>query len=276
MKIILYDKMVRACIFDLGGTIVDKFSITPLLSLKNTFQKQGIFINDKLIFKDMGKNKLDHIKDILDDPVVSRNWMHKFGTLPGNNDANMLFNDFNEIQEINCKDYMDILPETKKTLRYLKENNIKTGVTTGFNKTNMLLVKDKLEKENIMIDNYVSSTCLNLPARPSPSMVIENMKKLNVLDPRDVIKVDDTVVGIQEGKNADCWTVGVSMWSTNMKIKSMHEAEHISRDELKLKNDASRYILLGSGADYVIDNLNELPSVISKINSQKKDYFIVK
>lgn len=45
--------MIKACIFDLGGTIVDRFSITPLLSLKNTFQRQGIFVNDKLIFKDM-------------------------------------------------------------------------------------------------------------------------------------------------------------------------------------------------------------------------------
>lgn len=262
--------MIKACIFDLGGTIVDRFSITPLLSLKNTFQKHGILINDKLIFKDMGKNKLDHIKDILDDQTVSRNWMHKFGTLPGNNEAKMLFNEFNEIQELNCKDYMDILPETKDTIRYLKNNNIKTGVTTGFNKTNMLLVKNKLEKENIMIDNYVSSTCLNLPARPSPSMVIENMKKLDVLNPRDVIKIDDTVVGIKEGKNADCWTVGVSMWSTNMKIRSMYEAEHISREELKIKNDASRYILLGSGADYVIDNLNDLPFIINKIKRRRE------
>lgn len=268
--------MIKACIFDLGGTIVDRFSITPLLSLKNTFQKQGIFVNDKLIFKDMGKHKLDHIKDILDDQTVSRNWMHKFGTLPSDTDADMLFKDFNEIQCVNCKDYMEILPETKQVFHYLKYNGIKTGVTTGFNKQNMLLVKEKLEKENIMIDNYVSSTCLNLPSRPDPSMIIENMKRLNVLDPRDVVKIDDSVVGIQEGKNANCWTIGVSMWSTNMKIKSINEAEHISREELNLKNEASRYILLGSGADYVINNLNELPVVINKINSNKKDYFINK
>ena len=84
---------------------------------------------------------------------------------------------------------------------------LKPGVTTGFNKQNMLLAKEKLEKENIMIDNYVSSTCLNLPSRPDPSMIIENMKRLNVLTLRDLVKIDDTVVGIQEGKNAkllDC------------------------------------------------------------------------
>ena len=34
--------MIRACIFDLGGTIVDKYSMTPFLSFKNAFQKQKI------------------------------------------------------------------------------------------------------------------------------------------------------------------------------------------------------------------------------------------
>ena len=29
--------MIRACIFDIGGTIVDKYSLTPLLSLKSAF-----------------------------------------------------------------------------------------------------------------------------------------------------------------------------------------------------------------------------------------------
>ena len=31
--------MVRACIFDLGGTIVDKYSLIPFRSFKNAFKK---------------------------------------------------------------------------------------------------------------------------------------------------------------------------------------------------------------------------------------------
>ena len=34
--------MVRACIFDLGGTIVDKYSYTPLKSFKQMFANRGI------------------------------------------------------------------------------------------------------------------------------------------------------------------------------------------------------------------------------------------
>jgi len=42
--------MIRACIFDLGGTIVDKFSYTPFLSLKKTFEQKKISIHNNLIY----------------------------------------------------------------------------------------------------------------------------------------------------------------------------------------------------------------------------------
>ena len=35
---------IKACIFDLGGTIVDRYSITPLKSLIETFKTQNINI----------------------------------------------------------------------------------------------------------------------------------------------------------------------------------------------------------------------------------------
>ena len=62
--------MIKACIFDLGGTIVDRYSLTPLLSLKKLFQKRDIHLNNGLIFKDMGKNKKDHINLILNDDLI--------------------------------------------------------------------------------------------------------------------------------------------------------------------------------------------------------------
>ena len=54
--------MIRCCIFDLGGTIVDKYSLSPLLSLSNAFGLRRIIIPDIILSKDMGKKKLDHIK----------------------------------------------------------------------------------------------------------------------------------------------------------------------------------------------------------------------
>jgi phosphonoacetaldehyde hydrolase len=44
--------------------------------------------------------------------------------------------------------------------------------------------------------------------RPYPEMLWKNLIQLDVSDIKTVVKVDDTVVGIDEGLNAGCWTVG--------------------------------------------------------------------
>ena len=53
---------IRLVVFDLGGTIVDKYSLSPFISLRQAFQKKGLIIPNKLIYKDMGMNKYDHIQ----------------------------------------------------------------------------------------------------------------------------------------------------------------------------------------------------------------------
>ncbi len=260
---------IRACIFDLGGTIVDKYSRTPFLSLKNAFQKRNIRIDDSLIFKDMGMHKLNHIHEILKDPIVCLDWMNEYGGIPNNGEEIEIYNDFNEIQKKYTKNYMDILPETKGTVQYLQKHNIKTGVTTGFNKEIMNIVKHQLNKDNIYIDNFVSSTCLNVPSRPHPYMIYENMRQLQVNNPKNIIKVDDTQIGIMEGKNAGCITVGVYQWSTYMKICEIDKEYSLSDEEMDYKMNDSRNILSEVKPDFLIGSLDELPRIIRFLNRSK-------
>ena len=56
--------MIRACIFDLGGTIVDKYSLSPFRSFKGAFKKNNINIRNTLIQKDMGMEKKEHIEKV--------------------------------------------------------------------------------------------------------------------------------------------------------------------------------------------------------------------
>lgn len=256
--------MIRLCIFDLGGTLVDKFSLSPYIALKTVFKKRGININDSLIFKDMGKHKLDHINLILNDNYVSRNWFQIHKKYPGINEGQEIYNDFNHYQLNEGIDMIDILPETKKCIDILQKNNISTGVTTGFNKPITMNIRDKLIENDILIDKYVSSTCLGLPGRPSPHMIQNIMNSISLKDPTKVLKVDDTVIGLQEGKSAGCITVGVAKWSTYMYMKDkdtpLSKEEYIER----LKN--SKEILYSAKPDYVITSLNELYPIIHQLN----------
>jgi phosphonoacetaldehyde hydrolase len=257
---------IRLAIFDLGGTIVDKYSLSPFLSLKHAFKMKGLQIPNSLIFKDMGKHKYDHINDILLDKDIYNKWKLAYDREPDHTDCDDIFNIFNIYQLNEGIQKIEILPETKKCIDWLGDNNISTGVTTGFNKPIMSLISDKLYENDIFIDKYVSSTCLGKPGRPNPHMIREIMSILSIEDPIKVIKIDDTGVGIQEGKNAGCITVGVAKYSTLMKMKDYDE--RLSREEYieRLKN--SREILWSSNPDYVIDTLDELPNIIKHINSE--------
>ena len=122
--------MIRVCIFDLGGTIVDRYSLTPFLSLKKAFLNNGIHVNNQLIFKDMGKNKKDHIIDILVNKDITNQWINLKKYRPTKKDSELLFNEFNDIQLDYSKNLITILPETKNCISFLKNKNIKIGATT--------------------------------------------------------------------------------------------------------------------------------------------------
>ena len=162
---------------------------------------------------------------------------------------------------------IDILPETNGCIDYLNFNYIKTGSTTGFNKENMDIIRGKLERNNIYLDRYISSTCLDKPSRPHPFMIQKIMNDFNIIDPKSIIKVDDTSVGIPEGMRAGCWTVGVARWSINMNISTIEDAYGLHLFEVKDKLQGSRETLYSAGADFVIDTLDELPKVIENINN---------
>ena len=259
---------IRLCIFDLGGTIIDKYSLSPFLSLKNAFKMKKINVNNNLIYKDMGMDKHQHIETILNDKYISRNWYKLYGQYPDNTCADAVYNEFIKYQINEGIDNCEILPETKKTIQWLGENNISTGITTGFNKPIMNALKEKLIDDDININKYVSSTCLGKPGRPNPHMVNEIIKYFNLtFEPKKVIKVDDTEIGIEEGKKSGTLTVGVAKWSTNMKMTYYQQDKNMSKAEYVERLKCSREALWRANPDYVIDSLDELPKIINHINS---------
>lgn len=259
--------MIKACVFDLGGTLVDKYSATPLFSLKQIFKEHNLNISPKLISRGMGMNKYNHIEYIMNNPYVARNWFQQNGSYASKHDLDDLFCRFNEIQFQKSKN-IEILPETKSVIDLLKYRNIQTGVTTGFDLPNTLAIKDKLDKNDIHIDSYVSSSCVTDNGRPNPSMIFKNMNNLNINDPLRLIKLDDTGVGITEGKNAGCWTVGVVKWSIYME---MFEIDDINGDNLlhsseyKQKVEKTKKMFYDHGADFVIHDLSEFKETLDTI-----------
>ena len=88
----------------------------------------------------------------------------------------------------------------------------------------------------------------------------------NIKDPKQVLKVDDTCLGIQEGKQAGCCTAGVARWSTNMDISSYDEKNNLDEDIINDKLKKTRQVLNKQEPTYLINTLTELKHCIDPLN----------
>ena len=263
--------MIKGCIFDLSGTVVDRYSLTSFLSLKKIFYNKGIYLTNNIIFKNIELNKKDHIRNILYNINISQNLEKNYHKI-NEEDVISIVNDFNKLQTEYSEKMIDILPETKNCIHTLQSNEVQIGCTTSFNYENMDIIRTKLNRNNIYFNSYVSSSCLNKPTRPNPYMIYKNMELLNISNPKNIIKLDNTTTGIQEGINANCITIGVAKWSVYMKMLTLDDAYYFHHDlhkgEMDKKLIHCREILKKAGADFVIDSLNELAPIIEKINNK--------
>jgi phosphonatase-like hydrolase len=99
---------------------------------------------------------------------------------------------------------LQALPHAEEVFKKLKENGIKVGLDTGFSSdiTNVIMQRIGWLKDG-KIDYVVSSD--EVPAgRPQPFMIRKMMQSAGIEDAKQVVKIGDTEVDINEGKNAGC------------------------------------------------------------------------
>jgi phosphonatase-like hydrolase len=121
-------------------------------------------------------------------------------------------------EEIWC-DFIGILSEnvcrvrevkgTSDTFQYLRERNVRVVAATGFPAEIAEAIIDHVGWLDVgLIDGWVCSEKVRV-SRPDPAMIIHSMDKYGVSDASAVMKIDDTVNGIEEGLNAGAYTIGV-------------------------------------------------------------------
>ena len=76
--------------------------------------------------------------------------------------------------------------------------------------------------------------------RPDPRMIHDAMQRLSITDARQVVKIGDTVVDIQEGRNAGVWTLAV------------------------LTGSQTETQLVAAEPDYILPSIRELPELFAE------------
>ena len=221
---------IEMVVFDMAGTSVDEGNVV-YHTLHKAIEKQCPTITFEDVLKwGAGKEKLQAIRE----------------TLAGNH---IILNE-ESIQDI-FKDFLILLDKayenlivvpTKNTERLfmeLRELGIKVVLNTGYNHVTANLLIQKLNwKQDVNYDLLVTSSDV-AKNRPQPDMILFAMEKLNIHDASSVIKVGDSTIDIEEGRNAGCkYNIGVTTGA------------HTKAE------------LLTANPDYIFDNIYDLKALV--------------
>ena len=103
------------------------------------------------------------------------------------------------------------IKNTERLFKELKELGIKVALNTGYNRQTATSLLKKLNW-NVGVEYDLLVTASDVSKnRPAPDMILFAMNTLQILEGENVIKVGDSVIDIEEGKNANCkFSIGIT------------------------------------------------------------------
>ena len=225
---------IELVVFDIAGTTVnDKGNVA--MAFMDAFKKHGYKVDKNEVLKVMGFRKKEAIKILLAD--FKRD---------SDSDINELIEKIhdafvdNMISFYQSETELKPQPYAEEVFVELRERGIKVALNTGFTKAITHTILNRLNWQiGQTIDGVISSDEVEL-GRPHPFMIRSLMDSLQISDVKLVAKVGDTQVDVQEGRNSGCGLV-VSVTT----------------------GAYTRQQLESYDPDFVIDNLKELPPLIS-------------
>jgi len=214
----------------MAGTTVNE-NMVVYKTLRNSINGAGFdFTMDEVLTEGAGKEKVDAIRSILrgyanrEDAVLTESIYRHF-----------------ILSLEKAYDTVEILPQDKaeELFRALRQKDILIILNTGYNeKTAKQLITKLGWKKGEEFDGLVTATDVQ-HNRPYPDMILLAMRKFGISDAREVAKVGDSIIDIEEGTNAGC---GLNIGITT----GAHTREQLS----------------SANPDQIIDNLLELLPLI--------------
>ncbi len=189
---------IQLVVFDIAGTTVKDHG-EIVLAFQSALHEHGYKIPAEKVSLLMGYKKPEAIRLMLeeyeeDKAMITAEYVNTIHAR-----FIKLMIDYYETTHI-----LEPLPHAEEMFAWLKERGIKIGLDTGFSSdiTNVIIKRLGWLKDG-RVDAVVSSN--EVPAgRPQPYMIKKIMQACGVTDVTKVIKIGDTEVDVNEGKNAGC------------------------------------------------------------------------
>lgn len=253
----------KLLIVDGAGTLFDPGSKVPVYGFQRGFNEYT-HENDKfdfepkfdLVMKYMGRNKLEHIKLLLEESNVHNAFVKRFDREPTEKDVQGIYTSFKEQLYPAASKTEEILGVKEAAYR-LKNEGIPLIMTTGYDRRMVNETKKKLPwLDDVLMRDFTSSDVKK--GRPSPEMIHKAMKHVNIDDPTYVVKIGDTKVDIEAADNACMPSIVVTSGSIPDVETAKAINEEIGRKHLVVPSlvDVIEFTLDGTLVDR-IRNLNK-------------------
>jgi phosphonoacetaldehyde hydrolase len=254
---------VKAVVFDWAGTMVDFGCQAPVEALVAAFAAEGIALSDADARRDMGKAKRDHVQAILDHAPVAEVFARTKGAPPADADVERIYRALEPLMAEAAAKFSDLIPGVADVATALRARGIRIGSGTGYTRTMMAQILPRAAAQGYEPEVLVCAG--ETPSgRPSPLMVWQALITLDAWPAGLCVKVDDAEVGVEEGRAAGCWTVGVAASGNGVGL-GLAELQALGEAERRERIDRAGRSLQAAGAHFVIDTVAELPPVLAEI-----------
>lgn len=257
---------LKAVVFDWAGTMIDFGSCAPMGAFVKAFAQFGVTIAIQEARGPMGLPKRAHIAALLADPAIAERWRQARGSRPGEAAIDAVFDVFVPLNTSVVVDYAQMIPGAVEMAAAVRARGLRIGSTTGYTRPIMAPLLPLAAQQGYVPDNLVCAGDL-ADGRPTPLMMYRTFADLGVYPPSAVVKVDDTLPGIAEGRAAGTWTVGVSV-SGNMVGLDEAAWTALPPPEQAARRAEAVATMEAAGADYVIDSVADLLPVLDAIEAR--------
>lgn len=222
---------IKLCVFDMAGTTVDEDNVV-YKTVRQVIADQGYDLTlEQVLAQGAGKEKHQAITDVL---AAETNCKDIASTADA---AFALFKPAltTAYQQLEVKPITGV----PALITQLRTNGIAVVLNTGYSREIATALLAKLDWQvGRDIDGLITADDVE-NGRPAPDMIEQAMQQCSIADRQAVLKAGDSIIDVEEGKNASCGvTIGVLSGAQ-------------TREQLETANPT-----------YILDSLADLPPLL--------------
>lgn len=211
--------MIEMVVFDMAGTVIDEHNIV-YKTLHQSLLNAGVVVDyETVLLHGAGKEKKQALIDILK-------------LLNGSYDLALTDQCYRNFRESLATAYLEndisAQPGAEEIFEFLHEKGIVVVLNTGYDRATAEHLIDKLQwRVGEHIDYLVTASDV-FASRPSPEMIQLAMQQFRIRHAYFAIKVGDSIVDIEEGRNGDCrYVIGITTGAHTREQLMQAEPTHI-------------------------------------------------